>query len=33
LEAQAVPQKALREIEEQIASQLIHGSRRQLWSS
>jgi transcriptional regulator with XRE-family HTH domain len=33
LEAQAVPAKALREIEEQIASQLIHGSRRQLWSS
>jgi transcriptional regulator with XRE-family HTH domain len=33
LEAQAVPEKELREIEEQIASQLIHGSRRQLWSS
>ncbi len=33
LEAQAVPEKALREIEEEIASQLIHGSRQQLLSS
>lgn len=33
LEAQAVPRKALLEIEEELADRLATGSRRQLWSN
>jgi transcriptional regulator with XRE-family HTH domain len=33
LEAQAIPDRALRQIEDEIASELVRGPRRQLWSS